>query len=343
MKKLGIFTIILVLLSVLAIYLYRGQQKSAKGIISPDRDFTVESMDEINKIVIKHVKLQPLVFTRNGQNWKLNGKYNVDPAVFINIEKVLTKAKMLYIPPAAASATIKKSIENNGIQVDLYHDDPAPFKIFFIGADTQDSDGTFMIMGGAQQPYAMHLPGLAGGLRSRFEQPEINFRDKFIFKDKAENIESIKVEYPKDLTSSFVILKTDNEMNISATSAQNIVPAIPPSGKLLNSYVSQFEALGAEAIFNNLPQKDTITSMIPNCVLELKSKNGILKKCKFFAYDDFVEKTGNARSPEEIRSQNRMFVLVNDTDFYVVQNRVFGNIFRGYQEFFKTTPVVDKN
>jgi len=335
MKKSGILFIVLLLLSSGGYFLVINDRKEENGNLTSDRGFNVKSMDDVQKIVIKHVKLQPLVFTRQGKQWLLNGKYSVDDAVFINVEKVLTGMKMLYIPSKATTSTILESIKKNGIQLDVYEGGNQPSRIISIGTDTQKGDGTFMILGGTDQPYVMHLPGLAGGLRSRFEQPLENFRDKYLFKDQINHIDYIKVEYPKQNSSSFIIENKAEKATIRPLIENITEPALSANHQLITAYLSGFESLGAEKLINQYPAKDSVIAKIPNCIIELKRRDGIIKHFKFFDYDDIETVTGNSRSPEEIRGQNHLLVYTNEKDFYTVQNRVFGDIFRGYQEFFK--------
>ena len=171
MKRIGILLVTLLLLSGGAYFLYQKNKGSQKGMVTADRGFTVESMDDITNIVIKHPKLQPIQFSKNGKTWLLNGKYLVNDAVFVNIERSLLDMKLLYVPPKAANNTVKESIGVYALEVSLYNNSDEPFKTFYISSDTQKGDGTYMLMKGEEQAYVMHLPGRMGGLRSRFEQP----------------------------------------------------------------------------------------------------------------------------------------------------------------------------
>lgn len=333
MNRLAVLLLVLIILSIGAFILVRNNAAEKKGLLRADRGFTVDEFDEVDKIVIKHTKLQPLVFTRSGKSWLVNGKYDVDPYVFINIEKVLTHMQMLYIPSEAATTTVMQSIKNNGIQVDVFKGGNKPERIIFIGTDTQKGDGTFMILGGESQPYVMHLPGLAGGLRSRFEQPLENFRDLNLFKLAKDQIEYVQVEYPKQNTSSFRIENAKGVLKIQPLVPAVVQPTTMVNQRAIDLYLSGFEHLGAEKLMNDYPLKDSVLLMMPNCVLEIKTTDNELIRHQYYAYDDFQARSGNARSPEEVRKQNRLFVLVNKTDFYTVQNRVSGKLFLGYENF----------
>jgi hypothetical protein len=337
MKRWLLLIVVLIGLSVLAYYLVQKSEASQKGIVTADRGFTVEKIEDVKKIVIRHVKLQPMVFTREGKNWTLDGKYEVDPAVFVNIEKVLLNMRLEYIPPAASTKNILESIKRNGIQVDLYDGGDQPFKMFHIGSDVLKGSGTYMVMAGSSQPYVMSLPGLEGGLRSRFEQPAKNYRDKFIYKFPAEQIQSIQVEYPMDNFSSFIIENRGKTYHI--TSLLDLVkkPSNSVNPRVMNSFMNQFEMMGTEGVVADTPEKDSILNMTPVCKLTFKLKNNKTVIHDIYPYDDIVEDTGNTtRSQQELILLNRVFIYNNDDkSLYTAQNRVVRGMFLGYLDFYK--------
>jgi hypothetical protein len=334
MKRILILALILACFAAIAYYLINKGNAEKKGMVTADRGFTVQSIDEVTKIVIKHKKLQPIIFERKGKEWIMNGKYDVDPGVFINVEKVLTDMRMLYIPPAGHTKTIMNSIANNGIQVDLYNGEAQPFKIFFIGTDVQNSAGTHMIMAGETQPYVMHLPGLEGGLRSRFEQPAKNYRDKFIYKFPSKTIDQVKIEYPKDNFSSFVVKVKGDQYELSPLLEMVKPPAQAINQMKLKKFIDQFEYMGTEGLVSDIPEIDSIASRTPICIFTVTKKDGSIHTHKYYSYDDYVEPGILKKTPAEIRGLNRVFIYTDTGDMYTSQNRVVGGIFMGYSDFF---------
>ncbi len=338
MKKLIGLLAILIVLSVSAYYLVKKGEASQKGVVTADRGFTIKSMDDVDKIVIKHVKLQPMIFTKKGKSWILNGEFDVDPSVFVNIERVLTNMTLSYIPPAAATPNILKSIKENGIQVDLYNDDDEPFKIFYIGSDTQKSQGTFMVMAGSSQPYVMQLPGLQGGLRSRFEQPTKNYRDKVLYKIAPEDILSIKMEYPKDNFSSFEIINGANPQ-VKPIVVLPDQPKGEPNKRLLMGYISQFVNMGTEGLITEMPERDSILTLTPNAILTLEAKHGKKLKHKFYHYEHILLGEENAITHTDIARVQRFFIYDElKDDMYTGQMRVIGGLFYSYKDFYRKDP-----
>jgi Domain of unknown function (DUF4340) len=335
MKRIGLLFVALLLLSGGAYFLYQKNSANQKGMVTADRGFAVESMDEITNIVIKHPKLQPIQFSKNGKSWLLNAKYLVNDAVFINIENVLLDMRLLYVPPKAANATVKESIGKYALEVSLYNNSDQPFKTFYIGSDTQKGDGTYMLMKGEEQAYVMHLPGLMGGLRSRFEQPLKNYRDKFIFREKQDQIASITVTYPKSESSSFSLVKDGKNVTVNPTIANVQKINKPLNERVVNAYLGSFELLGAEDIFDAQEGIDTLLQLVPFCIVEMKKTNGTTKKSVFYSYEDIMWQDKNSRGPKDVAQMERFYAWVDDADMFIVQKRVFGNIFLGYENFFR--------
>lgn len=338
MKKILGLLFLLIALSLVAYILVKKGDKDKMELATADRGFTVKSMNEIDKIVIKHVKLQPMVFTKKGKGWILDGKYDVDPAVFVNIEKVLLNMTLSYIPPKSATKNIMNGIKDNGIQVDLYHgNDDKPFKIFHVGADTQNAEGTYMILGGSTQPYVMGLPGLIGGLRSRFEQPAKNYRDKVLYKFNPKDIASIKLEYPKDNFSSFEVINGANPTVTPMLDLPNH-PKTEPNKATLIQYIGQFENMGTEGIVDKFPERDSMLNELPNAILTIVEKDHTENVYKFYNFEHIMLNEENPITQKEIFNANRFYIYdENDDTVYSGQMRVIRGIFHKYMDFYGTS------
>lgn len=337
MKRIFILLSLLIILAGLAWTLIQKSNASEKGIVTADRNFSVKDIGSVDKIVIKQPKLQPIVFTQQNKTWILNDKYRVDPDVFINIETVLKNISLSFIPPKQATSNIMESISKNGIQVDIYTGDEKPSKIFFLGSDTKDGDGTYMVMSGSTQPYVMQLPGLVGGLRSRFEQPWYNYRDKTLFRYDTKTIRSIKVEYMTDNLSSFEIT---NGSNPTIKPLLNLPdnPSGAPNAQSLKYYIDQFSNMGTEGIINDIPEVDSLLTFEPNTILTITTQDGNQKQYKFYSYDYVVEGENNPVTQKEIYGINRQYIYTDfDNTLYSAQMRVIRRIFLGYKDFFKAS------
>lgn len=334
MKKVILLIVLLISLLGIAWYVMKKDKASEKGFVTADRNFSVKNMDEVTKIVIKQPNLQPIIFTKKGKGWIMNEKYDVDPDVFINIQSVLERITLSYVPPKQSVPNIMESIQKNGIQVDIYTQDNKPDKIYYIGSDTKDGSGTNMVMGGSSQPYIMQLPGLIGGLRSRFEQPAYNYRDKTLFKFNPNDIKTIKIEYVKDNLSSFEITNGSHPtikplINLPSN------PTGQPNETNLKYYISQFEHMGTEGIVNDVPEKDSLLTNAPNTLLTITTIDNQQHLYKFYSYEHYIDGEKDPVTQKEIYAINRQYIYSpSDNTIYTAQMRVIRRIFLGYKDFF---------
>ena len=84
--------------------------------------------------------------------------------------------------PVARSAlnNVIKRMAVQNTKVTIYSNN-GDMKTLFIGGETADQLGTFMMIDGAKEPYVIHIPGFNGYLSSRFNCKEDLWRDKKLF------------------------------------------------------------------------------------------------------------------------------------------------------------------
>ena len=64
--------------------------------------------------------------------------------------------------------SVIKTLASEGVKVELYTQNKKLYKTFYIGGETADFLGTYMIMEGAKKAYVIHIPGFNGFLTPRF-------------------------------------------------------------------------------------------------------------------------------------------------------------------------------
>ncbi len=327
--------LIFILLSVAAYFIYdKARVQNKMSSLSAERDFTVDSPDEIYKIVLTRKDGKPLHFEKKiGKEWFINEKYKADDVVVGYMVQVLTKAKMKSIPSKNADETLKKYIETKGILVEVYGQTGELLKKIHIGSDMQGGEGTYMLLDGFEQVYAVELPNLGGALRSRFEQPLERYRDKFIYRDAIETIQSVKVEYHGDQNASYIIRNNGSTYDIQPVSAT--VPKMPAEANQnkIKTYLHFFEELGAELLYNHYEKRDSLEKTMPFCTITLEKKDKTIKTYRYWNYEATVYQAEKADQPENPIHIGRYFVNTGE-DLFTVQSGVFGKIFAAYPYFY---------
>ncbi|MFZ1703156.1 MAG: hypothetical protein WAT79_02355 [Saprospiraceae bacterium] len=334
MKRNLILLTTLILLSTGAYFLYEKSRVNNKmSSLSEERNFTVESPEMIHKIILKRKDEKPLTFKKLEKNiWSLNDTYRADEIVIGYMVQVLTRAKMLSIPSKNALKNIRNSMDQRGIDVEVYDQNDVLLKKLTIGADLQNGAGTYMLLDGFNQPYAVELPSLGGVLRSRFEQPFDKYRDRYIYREPLETIQSVKVEYHTDPAASYLIEKVGDKYDISPVSALVTKNSQAANQSKIKTYLGFYEEMGTELMYNDYEKKDSVLTLQPFCTITLTSTDQSVKKYDYWSYDAIVYNDPEKTRSVEAAHIGRYFVYTGD--FYTVQTVVFGKLFSAYPYFF---------
>ena len=187
----------------------------------------------------------------------------------------------------------------------------------------------------ASRPYVMYIPGFEGIVSVRYFLDEVEWRDTGIFDYKIDDISSVKLKYPTEPSSSFQIQVVNKDSFFivpSDGSGDNL--KINKQGVL--KYLSSFDFLNAEAYENENSIKDSLINTEPYLIMSVEDRNGNVKEMTVFQmpinkrsklqFDQYGNKV-----PYDL---DRYYALINGgEDFVVIQNFVFGKVFKTYSDF----------
>lgn len=262
-----------------------------------------------------------------------NGKYRARQTAVQTLLETIRQVRVYFIPPKASEDIMIKSLASEGIKVMIYGKNQKVLKSYYVGGVTADERGTYMIMEGAEQPYVTHLPGMIGQLNVRFMLGDDLWRDRSVFSEKPEEIESVSVEYPQMKSESFRLEK-EKEATYVVKPFYSTTPVIkkPQRKGVPEAYLLQFESMVAEAYETGNPDRDSITTLVPFAIVTLKKSDGEEKKVRFWPME-VEHRTDNGQA-----YVFRYYADCSWDAFLLTQERVVGPIFRGYGFFFEGTP-----
>lgn len=336
MKKIAVLLVLFALLgSATAWHLMNKENK--RSFDYSDKDFNVEDISTIHKIFIADRDKKANTMVRKNDHWELNGKYKVNPSTMEVLLGVIENVKVKYLPANAMEPTMVKNLATHGIKVELYNKAGQKLKAFYVGGMTNNEEGTYMIMEGAERPYIAHIPGWVGGLRARFKLTETQWRDKSVFSEKMEDIAEVSVEYPLQKDESFILKKMGRNYEVNP-----FYPTTPKIKKELHqgqakAFLMNFESLIAEAFENQMTKQDSIKSLVPFTIVSLKKTDGTEKQIKLFPIP--VYKNGVLLTPDQVVGANsaieKYWCETSSGDFMLVQHLLFQKILWGYGFFFE--------
>lgn len=298
-----------------------------------DMDFAVHNPQDVGKIFIADRSGQTATVEQKKGKWIYNGKYPARPSAIEILMEAITQVNVLTIPPNGAVPGMVKEMAANGLKIEVYNPSGDKLKTYYIGGVTNDERGTVYMMDGSEQPYVVHIPGFIGALRRRFLLGDDEWRDRAIFNEKPEEIQYVSVEYPQRKSESFQLQKTgDAEYDIKPFYDGTPILHAPRRKGVAEAYLVQFESLAAESFETNNEARDSVRNLVPFAVVTMKKNDGTEKKVRFWPLE--VE----TRRDNGMPFVTRYFTDVNNEDFLLTQDRVFGVLFRGYDFFFEGLP-----
>jgi hypothetical protein len=343
MNRTLIFLVLFLLLGgVAAWYLTSDSDRNDSTVVGWDRQFTVENIDEVHRIFIVRRDGLETTLERNGKDWLYNGEHKANPAMMEPLLDVLENVQMKYKPPQKSVPNMVKTLATQGTKVEVYNKSGDNIKTFYIGGSAPNEEGTYMILEDAEQPYVVELPSMVGNPSVRFNHTGDDWRDKTIFDVKADNIQSISIEYPKQKNQSFRLERDGDEYEIEPF--YDITPRIdlPVNEYTLDAFLDSYERVIAEGFRNDYEGKDTVLMQVPFSIITLVNKQGETTRAQFFPIQQDETIMQDPRSGEYKRVNplfDRYFIDLNGEDFLQSQQRPIERIFWGYPSFFEGQPV----
>jgi hypothetical protein len=339
MKKNKYIILLTVILAVISVILILNNSKS-----TIKADFTVEDVSTITKIFMSDKLNNSITLSKiDDQNWLLNNKY---PARTDGIEMLLeTFSQMKVREPVSiagrnnvikwlAASSVKVEIYQQKYRINLFNKiklfpHEKLTKVFYVGGETQDNRGTFMLIEGSSEPFVVYIPGFRGFLSPRFNARETEWRKHTIFDLKIAEISSVRVEYPNAQDSSFEITRNNKIFEVKKLKDNKLI--VPYDTMKVLDYMSGFTNINFEAFRNNMGKKviDSITSQTPMAIITVKDISG--KANKIYTYPKLAEpgSIDEFTGKELIFDRDRFYGLVNEgKDFVLLQYFVFDAILR---------------
>ncbi len=297
---------------------------------SPDMEFAVKNTDDIGKIFIADRSGQTATLERKEGYWMYNERYRARKSAIETLLETIQKVNVLNIPPKISEPSMITDLASKGLKVEIYDKKGARMKCYYIGGVTNDEQGTIFIMDGSEKPYICHIPGFVGTLRVRYLLGDDAWRDRIIFEEKPEDIQSVSVEYPQTKSESFRLEKTgDGAYNVTPFFSTTTRFTTPMRKGAVESYLLQFERRGAEAFEAPKRSRDSISALVPFAIITLKKTDGTEKNVRFWP----IESAFDPIKKDYIAV--RYLTDYNKGEaFFLTQNLVFSPVFRGYSFFY---------
>ena len=254
--------------------------------MSDKRNFSVERIEKIDYIELKNKTPKEVKLYKKNGKWVLENGYPVKKELIKHLLETLSDMKIKRPLTKSEKNNILKRMSIQRTQVKIFSDKKI-LKTIYVGGETQDQLGTYMILDNSSEPYVLEIPGFNGYLSSRFSCEINDWKEKTIFNYKKDEIEKVSIKN-KDKERSFEISSNDS---------------------ISNMYFSNFENINCEKFLKNNTKFNIQEILNREVIFEIniKLKNGNSSSLKAF----------EKKSSEKGRSKNKQF----DTErFYALFN-----------------------
>lgn len=340
--------IVLILVLITAALLVTNSYTTLRKDIS---DFSVQDTASITKIFLADKNNNEVTLERTAEGiWLIDGKHTAHQAKISSFLKTLKDLSVRSPVPLVARDNVITRMAVIAKKVEIYQVTPRinlfnkiklfPYekltKVYYVGDVTQDNQGTFMLMEGADEPFIVHIPGFRGFVATRYSTVKADWRDYTVFKTPINEIKSVKVEFPFDPQLAYQFEVNDNQ-NITLRSIMTgqAVPAYDTI-RVLN-FLTAFEDLRFESLLEHLiPEEfiDSVTASVPKTIITLTDSQGEVNQVKIFNKKGFApvySEDGAALEPFDL---DRAYALVNqEEDFVLIQYFVFDRVTRTIRFF----------
>ncbi|MFN5317989.1 MAG: hypothetical protein ACK5CY_04025 [Bacteroidia bacterium] len=327
--KLNRFLLIaVVLVGLLVAYnLFTDKSRTIKGEL---RNFAVEDTAAIDRIFLADKMGHQSLLTRTENGEWMVGEYKARPQAVRDL--LVTLKKMVVKAPVAKSMQPKVLKDMAGVgqrKVEIYSNGTL-LKTIYVGIETVDKLGTYMLIEGSSVPFEVHIPGHKGFLQTRFITDARIWRDPVLFRTDYREIRSINVSYASSPNESFE-LRYDGLKPSLLVKGQNQ----QADSLLLYEYMNAYRNVVYEyVVTESFPQakKDSILSSLPFVTVTLQDKKGkktIVEGFRRASTAKDVDLEGNQYPFDP----DRMYALLNKKDFLLVQYFQFDKLMRSPASF----------
>jgi len=204
MKKNLIYLVTFIVLLAVAGWLI-SENTGSNTLQGPENySFSVKDTAAVSKIVLSDKTPARTVLTRDSRGWLVDGEYPARPDAIEIILETMYRMEMRNFVTKRLKPEVLKHLEVFGKKVEVYQNGELA-KTIIVGLPTHDEMATWMMIEGADSPYAVHIPGFNGFLSSRFFTETYLWKRRDLVRIDPRNIKEVVVLFPDSLAASYTL------------------------------------------------------------------------------------------------------------------------------------------
>ena len=286
------------------------------------KGFAIDDSSNVSKIIMSDKSGNSILLEKNNNIWTINNKYEVWQRQIDYTLKVMEDIRIKSSVSEKKIDYVIKNIATTGVKIELFQENKR-IRSYYIGGNTKDYKGTYMMIEGSETAYIMHIPDRNPGiLNPKFgiEGTKVNeniWRAPVVIDYINNDIKKIVCEDVTNPVQSFTVdLENKNLYNFKEEKVE--------IEKISFSYWNQaFEDLKCGAYKPNLTKEEF--DLVKKIYITTKYTTDSL-----FIYD----KTSIQSNKKEFNpSVEYKYSSFNNSDLFIIQNNIFNKVLITLDEF----------
>lgn len=276
MKKNILYLVVFILLLAVAGWLMSESNGSTTLAGADNYAFGISDTANIDKIVISDKRPNKATVKRTEKGWILNNEYPVRKDAIEVLLETLARMEMKNFIPQRMVPEVRKDFSVYGKKVEIYKNGRLS-RVFYVGLNTPNEMGTYMMLEGADQPYAVHIPGFNGFLGSRFITESYLWRSRDLVRINASSIKEVELIYSDSIEASFRlnVFSPDSINLFSAVNNERIEDFSQLKGKIFLAACANLkyegEIIPSDPIY---ARRDSLLNSTPMLTIKVKDIDG---------------------------------------------------------------------
>jgi len=343
MKKRNII-IIAAVAAVGLIALLVAQRGSRKATFK--QDYHIEDIASVSKIYMADKENNEVTLSRTADStWLVDGKYEGNKPMIDILLETLNTMRIRKQVNHAAIPNIVKDLAAHSIKVEVYEtkafinwfggrlrlfEREKLARTYYVGRETQDMMGSYMLREGDKVPCIIHIPGFRGFLTPRFVTDPLKWRSHLIADLSVDRIERIALDIPAMPEESFaVVRRSDGQgFDLELTSTHTKVSSFDTAR--VAQMLSSFTWLNFDEFASIVPDSfaDSCVSVEPRTILHITSTDGETHEVKSYIKYTNPNDLSYVKDPNmyEMFDVDRLYAIVDNKDTVLIQFYAFDNI-----------------
>lgn len=337
MRKTILYIVILAILG-FGVYWFLFAERNNSPFPKSEAGFTIKDTADIYKVFLTDRSGHSILLERTPKGWTVNKQFAAIPGPVNRLLGTMYEQEPQYPVAEKSYNAIIKSLAGKGIKVEVYNKAGEAIRVFYVGNEVLDFQGTFMMMEGATKPYVVQVPGQQGYLTPRYSTNLADWRERIVFNLEPAEIKEVRVTYAEEPLNSFTVKNVNNRPIVTTDPA--LMKDKEQNSRRATAFLKFFGDINSEGYINGVPGLDsTIRSTQLRCTIEVTAASGLQQRV------DIYWKPINRRSknlttsdpdiPDQYDADRFYAVLHNTKDTALVQRGTFDKILRKGYEFFE--------